>query len=290
MTPAGQSLKTDRIALALRVFVYVFLVVVGMMIFPRVFYWAAPVIVVVAPLSSFAVAAVANAITLRIWAHGRLADIGLQGTPASRRNLLLGFAGGAAGALLAVLAPVAVRLSWLERVPGAQFQWGPLGFITVLLLFGAVGEEMLFHGYAFQFLVGRMGAWATVLPFGLLFGLMHGNNLNQTWLGLMNTMAWGILLGYAFLRSGDLWLPIGLHFGWNWVLPLFGANLSGLTMGVTGLATRSNASAWWTGGDYGPEGGVFATLVAAGLVFYLRWAPVQRQASVLARLPENDES
>jgi membrane protease YdiL (CAAX protease family) len=280
MTPR----KPDPVALALRVFVYIFLVLAGMMIFPVVLYWAAPVPFVVATLSSFAAAAVANAITLRIWAHGQLADIGMQWTPASRWNLLLGFAGGAGGALLAVMIPVALRLSWLERVPGAQVQWGSLAFITVLLLFGAVGEEMLFRGYGFQFLVGRMGAWATVLPFGVLFGLMHGNNPNQSWLGLINTMAWGIAFGYAFVRSGDLWLPIGLHFGWNWILPLFGANLSGYTMGVTGLATRSTASVWWTGGNYGPEGGVFTTMVVIGVMFYLHRVPVQQQASALARL------
>ena len=81
---------------------------------------------------------------------------------------------------------------------------------------------MLFRGYAFQYLIGKMGPFATILPFGVLFGIVHGNNPNLTWLGLLNTAAWGVLLGFAFLRSGDLWLPIGLHFGWNWALPLFG--------------------------------------------------------------------
>ena len=88
--------KPDRIAIALRVFVYVFLVVAGSVIFPTVLYWAAPVPFVVATLSTFAAAAVANAITLRIWAHGQLSDIGVQWTSASRWNLLLGFAGNSA--------------------------------------------------------------------------------------------------------------------------------------------------------------------------------------------------
>ena len=290
MTPGGQAPEPDRIALALRVGVYAFLVVAGMTIFPVVLYWVAPVLFVVATLSTFATATVANAVTLRIWGHGQLSDIGMQWTRASRRNVLLGFAGGAGAALLAVLLPVAGQLSWIERVPGSSVQWGSLIFVSVLLLFGAVGEEMLFRGFAFQFLVGRIGPYATVLPFGVLFGLMHGNNPNQSWLGLINTVLWGILFGYAFLRSGDLWLPVGLHFGWNWVLPLFGANLSGYTMGVTGFTTRSNASLWWTGGNYGPEGGVFTTVVVVALVFFLRWAPVERQESVLARLPLDDES
>jgi membrane protease YdiL (CAAX protease family) len=289
MTPLEPP-KPDRVAIALRVFVYVFLVVAGIFIFSNVLSWVAPVPFVVATLSTFAAAAVANAIALRIWAHGQLADIGMEWTPASRWNLLIGFGGGLAAGLLASLLPLAFRVASLERAPNATVQWGSLAFVTVLLLFGAVGEEMLFRGYAFQFLIGRMGAYATILPFGVLFGLMHGNNPNQSWLGLFNTAAWGVLFGYAFLRSGDLWLPIGLHFGWNWVLPLLGGNLSGYTMGETGLIARSKAGSWWTGGNYGPEAGVFTTMAVVGLFFYLRRTPVQRQRSVLARLPEEDES
>ena len=57
-------------------------------------------------------------------------------------------------------------------------------------------------------------------------GIASGaRNLNFGLLPLANTILWGIVLGYSFLRSGDLWLPIGLHFGWNWTLPLLGVNL-----------------------------------------------------------------
>ncbi len=69
-------------------------------------------------------------------------------------------------------------------------------------------------------------------------------------------MLWGLVLGYAFYRSGDLWLPIGIHFGWNWALPLVGVRVSGFTMGLTGLAVRWKAGPLWSGGDYGIEGGL----------------------------------
>ena len=288
-TPETGQLKSDRVALVLRVGVYVFLAIAGLTIFPTILYWLAPVRFVVASLSTFAAAAVANAVALRIYEQGQLANIGMHWTRASRRNLLLGLAGGVGAALVVVLAPVVTLNASLERIPGATVQWPSLGFVTVLLLFGAVGEEMLFRGYAFQFLVGRIGAFATILPVGVLFGLMHGNNPNQTWLGLVNTIAWGILFGYAFLRSGDLWLPIGLHFGWNWVLPLFGENLSGFTMGVTGLTMRWRSGELWSGGNYGPEGSVLTTAVVVALAFYLRRAPIERQASALARLSEHED-
>ena len=72
-------------------------------------------------------------------------------------------------------------------------------------------------------------------------------------------MAWGILLGYAVWRTGALWLPIGLHFGWNVALPLLGSNLSGFTMGVTGYTLEWNVGVLWSGGGYGVEGSLLTT-------------------------------
>ena len=61
-------------------------------------------------------------------------------------------------------------------------------------------------------LVKAIGSFATILPMSVLFGLAHSDNLNFSWLALVNTVLWGIVLGYAFLLSGDTRLPklIGL--------------------------------------------------------------------------------
>jgi membrane protease YdiL (CAAX protease family) len=266
------------------VLLYVFLCWVGTLLFSNVMYFVVPNAFVVGPLAVFAAGAVANAITLRIWGSGHLSDIGMQWNPGSGRNALIGAGLGIAAALFAVLAPVVLRVSSIG-LARAGVQWSSLVFLTVLLLFGAAGEEIMLRGYGFQFLVGRLGPFATILPVAVIFGALHALNPNQTWIGLANTVLWGVVLGYAFLRSGDLWLPIGLHFGWNWVLPLFGTPLSGLdTPDVAGLTTTSTASPWITGGNYGPEGGVFTTVAAIALFWWLGRAPVRRQKSKLARL------
>jgi len=129
-------------------------------------------------------------------------------------------------------------------------------------------------------LVKGIGPFATILPVAVLFGLAHSQNLNFGPLALFNTILWGVVLGYAYLRSGDLWLPIGLHFGWNWALPLLGVNLSGFTMDVTGYAMHWKISGLLSGGAYGPEGGLLTTAVAIGLFFYLGKAPIQNQQEV----------
>lgn len=283
--------KVDRLAVALRVGVYFFLAVAGMWLFPLVLMWTPNMYFVASALSSFAAAAVANAIALRIYENGHLADIGMGWTLASRKNLLIGAAGGVGAGLLSVLLPVALRLSDIVRAPDSGFNWGALLLVSVVLLFGAIGEEMLFRGYAFQVLIGYLGPFATILPFAMLFALAHLSNPGQAGASVavvapLNTLLWGVLLGWAFLRSGDLWLPIGLHFGWNWALPLLGANLSGFTMGVTGLALRSRSGDLWTGGLYGPEGGLVTTFVLILLAYALYRAPVEKQTPALVRSAE----
>jgi hypothetical protein len=149
---------------------------------------------------------------------------------------------------------------------------------------------MIFRGYAFQCLVEKIGPFAAVLPIAVIFGLLHASNPNANPLGVVNTVVWGALLGCAFLRSHDLWLPIGMHFGWNAVLPLFGVNLSGLTIEVTRYFYKWDLPTLWSGGAYGPEGGLLTTIFG-GILFYLLYrAPLRpQQAAIATSLNEPDE-
>jgi membrane protease YdiL (CAAX protease family) len=158
------------------------------------------------------------------------------------------------------------------------------------LFIAAVGEEMIFRGYGFQLLIQKIGPFATVLPVGVIFGIAHSSNPNATLLGVTNTIIWGVLLGFAFLRSHDLWLPIGLHYGWNTVLPLFGVNLSGLTIDVTRYSYRWDLTPLWSGGSYGPEGGLLTTIFAIVLFFAITRAPVRVQTAQIARVLNDSDS
>jgi uncharacterized protein len=171
---------------------------------------------------------------------------------------------------------VAAGAASFEKVPGSEHVWASLAFVSFVLLFGAFGEEMMFHGYAFQLLVRRLGPFATILPAAVIFGLAHMDNPHSSLLGIGNTMLWGVLFGYAYLRTNALWLPIGLHFGWNVALPMFGANLSGFTMGVTGYALHWTAGNLWSGGDYGPEGSLLTTAIVVVLFFVLHRFTVEQ--------------
>jgi len=235
-------------------------------------------------LSTLLAALFANWLALRVYEDRGLAAIGLAATRAAAGNAAAGLAGGVGAACLVLAPPLLTGAAHLARTPD-HAATGAIPFAIVMLAAGSVGEEMLFHGYAFQILLGPLGRYATVLAVGAVFALMHGSNPHATWFGLANTAGFGILFGYAFLRSRDLWLPIGLHFGWNCTLPLYGVNLSGLRMGVTGHEMVWTAGALWSGGEYGPEASLLTSGVLLVLFVYVAKAPLGRQTSPLTDPP-----
>jgi uncharacterized protein len=233
--------------------------------------------IVIAALSSFAAGAFANGLLVRMYEGSRLSAFGMEWSKPSGRELFTGVACGAGAAVVIALIALATNMASKQNVP-AQAMW-PLNllFIFVLLAFGAVGEELMFRGYAFQLLIRTMGEFAALLPVSVLFGVLHMGNRNVTLMAIFNTIVWGVLLGYAFLRTRALWLPIGLHFGWNAAMPVLGVNLSGFTMGVPGSSLLGYRLHWnvgdvWSGGDYGLEGSVMTTVAVVVLFFVVQRA------------------
>jgi membrane protease YdiL (CAAX protease family) len=225
----------------------------------------------------------ANLLTMAIFDRRPFADIGLRLSGVSAAHLGLGLLLGGGTAVLLLLAPIVGGTGHLVPNPHSNFTWPSLIFYLITIFFAATGEEMIFRGYAFQYLVEKVGPFASVLPVGVVFGLVHTSNPHANFLGVVNTVIWGILLGAAFLRSHDLWLPIGMHFGWNAVLPLFGVNLSGLTIEVTRYLYQWDLSSLWSGGAYGPEGGLLTTIFAIVLFFALYRVPLRPQEAAIAK-------
>lgn len=98
------------------------------------------------------------------------------------------------------------------------------------------------------------------------------------WGALAIAIEAGLMLGAAYAATRTLWLPIGLHFGWNFALSgIFGVTVSGNEDMPAGLlhGVLSGPEAI-TGGGFGPEAGIFAILVCViPAVVFLRTAKRQ---------------
>jgi uncharacterized protein len=280
-TQPSEKRSEGRFAVLIRVVFFIASVFIGLIAFQNLLL---PLFgsVITGTIGLFATGLLANAGTMRLFDRRNLTDIGLATRTGSGRNFVLGILLGAGGAAFILVAPLLAGTGHLVWRPELHFSWGSLVFYLAALVFGAAGEEMIFRGYAFQILIEKIGPFATVLPFSVLFGFAHSFNPNVTQLGLLNTGLWGFLLGFGFLRSRDLWLPIGLHYGWNAVLPLFGVNLSGLTIDVTRYVYRWDLPPIWSGGAYGPEGGLLTTIITGVLFAALLKVPVVPQPALIA--------
>ena len=177
----------DKQGLILRVAFYILVAWIGMLLFPAMLSLGG--ILVTSTLSTFAAAAVANAVVVRVYERGRLADVGLGGSPSSGREFLTGAAAGIAASVSVVLVPVALRMAKYEHAPAVvEHPWASFAFDGLILFFGAMGEELLFRGYAFQLLIRSLGPFATILPTSVIFGLLHAANPDANALGIVNTV------------------------------------------------------------------------------------------------------
>jgi hypothetical protein len=151
--------------------------------------------------------------------------------------------------------------------------------LLVAVATGAMAEEVAFRGYPFQRLQESMGTDAAVIGTSFLFGLVHVANPQFSKFALLNTIVIGILFAVAYLRTRSLWLPWGIHFGWNAALGLvFGLPVSGLNMFAVVVHGKAKGPFWATGGPYGIEGCIMGTLViclGCVLVLVFPWRPKQ---------------
>ena len=139
---------------------------------------------------------------------------------------------------------------------------------TLLLSFAifavaAAFEEALFRGYILQTFVRSDLTLFGVLLTSTLFASIHNANPSATTLSWVNTFIAGVWFAVSYLKTRDLWLPIGLHLAWNWTQgSIFGVEVSGITEFVKAPVMQESdiGPTWLTGGDYGIEGGIVTTI------------------------------
>jgi uncharacterized protein len=187
-------------------------------------------------------------------------------------GLLLGMG---AICLAAALLAVAGSARWVAEGGTVPEYVGALAGGFVFFAVAAAAEEVLFRGYAFQALVQGIGAWPAVLLSSAAFALAHLANPGVDAVALANICAAGVMLGWAYLRTRSLWFCTALHLGWNWAMSgVLDFPVSGLPRDVPLYDEVSIGPRWFTGGDFGPEGGVAATLAIVLLTVLLlraRW-------------------
>ena len=237
-------------------------------------------------------------VVLSVWLAGRFldrrpfVDFGLHLSGGWWLDLLFGMALGAL--LMTAVFLIQLGLGWITLtgsfesfLPGAPFWLAVLLPAAVFLCVGFY-EELLSRGYQLRNaaeglnLPGVNPRGAVVLAWVLssaFFGYLHTSNPNATPLSTAFVALAGLMLGFGYVLTGELSIPIGIHVTWNFFQgAVFGFPVSGLRIGgATFLSPDQGGPDLWTGGAFGPEGGLLgAGAMAAGILFTALWVRLRR--------------
>jgi uncharacterized protein len=132
---------------------------------------------------------------------------------------------------------------------------------------GAFVEEVVLRGIVFRITEERLGTWVALAISVVLFALLHLASPNATVTSTVVVgVEGGVLLSAAYVLTRRLWLPIGIHFGWDFSQDA----IFGVGTGAKGLVEGDlSGPAWLSGGSAGIEGSVVALVLCAGVGAYL---------------------
>jgi membrane protease YdiL (CAAX protease family) len=156
----------------------------------------------------------------------------------------------------------------------AGFSMTAMALGAVASTLGAAGEEIMLRGYVLQELMSKFSTTASVIVSSLFFVALHANGLihnDMALIGAANIFLASVLLSLAYLATRTLWLPIGVHTGWNFVQgPLLGINVSGNDFASGWHPVTFSGPAMMTGGSFGFEGSLMGLMgPALGILIML---------------------
>ena len=143
----------------------------------------------------------------------------------------------------------------------------------IALLINVVTQEMLVRSYIFQTIQSHFGMITAVIVSSILFAALHAGVIKESWLAAVNVFCAGILFGIAYAVSGNLWLPIAIHFAWNVSLgPVLGLSISGQNpFRVTWQLLKLQGPSMFTGGAFGLEGSIIVTATTILAIVCVLW-------------------
>jgi membrane protease YdiL (CAAX protease family) len=235
---------------------------------------------------------VASYVMLRAADRRPLAALGFPGGP----EAAVGFAKGAAigGGFIAAVVVLQTLLGWLRPAPDSGTLVGWLAqfmSLAVALTVAAAAEELFLRGYPFQVLVEGAGVLVAVVLTSGVFAVIHLNNPEIGGIALLNIGLAGVLFAAAYLRTRSLWVPIGMHWGWNFVMvAFFDLPVSGIVIDMPGYDTVELGPDLYTGGAFGPEGGLVTTLCLVPLIWWVsrtKWLAQSQKMTELKPLVDS---
>ena len=135
-------------------------------------------------------------------------------------------------------------------------------------------EELLTRGWLLPIINKRSNLAIAIAVSSSLFGLMHLANAHVTFLSILSIILSGVFMALYMLKTDNLWGVAGLHGAWNFTQGnIYGLAVSGKSTGFSffRFAAKPESADWISGGAFGTEGSLFASIVLLAGILYLAW-------------------
>ena len=135
-------------------------------------------------------------------------------------------------------------------------------------------EELVTRGWLFPAVSAKSNIFIGILISSALFGALHLFNPGVTILSIVNIILDGIFACFLMLKYDNMWVLAGMHGAWNFVQGnIYGIQVSGQGASTSILNYSSQSSVdLLSGGAFGAEGSIFASIVLIGCIAYLYWS------------------
>ncbi len=186
------------------------------------------------------------------------------------------------GGILITLCFVAIISIGAGQLVFSDFPTQALASSLLLFVGVSIFEELLSRGYLLPYLQKHYGVVWAVISSSLFFAAMHLANDHLGAVGLISIFLAGVLLAQLRLVYHNLWVPIGVHFIWNYLQgPVYGFSVSGnATESI--LTPTFEAPSLINGGEFGIEGSVVTLVVLSGAIFMLARLQYIRSAGLVS--------
>ena len=205
------------------------------------------------------------AVWVKVFERRKVSELRLQGAfPDLLTGLLIG------GLFISCVVGV-LALMEVYRVDAVNIDWVGLLLSFAAFSIVAVCEEVLFRGILFRMIDERYGALLAFIISSLTFGAVHLMTVDF-WTAMAISAEAGFMLAAAYKFKNNLWIPIGIHWAWNFTLgPIFGVGVSGISEDAYAIIPEISGPYILTGGNNGFEGSIVTVLigVTVGIVLYI---------------------
>ncbi len=172
------------------------------------------------------------------------------------------------------LLTVACGANTIKQLSGVNYLMILLYFVGFFIQ--GMSEEFVFRGYFMTTLGAKHHSYIAIAVSSVAFGMAHISNPGISPLAMLNLILYGVFAAVYMIYFDDIWGVCGIHSLWNFMQGnVYGITVSGGAETESVLRTvQKSSNSVLTGGKFGIEGSIFATLVlTAGIaiVLYLQY-------------------